>query len=876
MDVLLVYPVINCSQDTAYCYGLGYISAVLKQHGHSTQLLGLKNNTDIARLYEKINIERPKVVAFSVVSSQLNYVKKIVQHIKETSDTFVVLGGIHATLQPKCILDVNADVIIRGEYAMLELVQAIEHKIEISNIKNCCFRSNESVIINEMRPLIQDLDLLPLPDKSLDFTNRFIFSRGCVFKCTYCCNKALSNVYDEAQYFRFHSPERSIEMIHEREQTNQFSSIVFDDDTISLNKKWFYDFFALYKKHFKYSFRCNLRVGTVDEDMMKLLKECGADGIGIGIEHGNEKFRKEVLNRNITNEQIIDTFALCDKYNISHNDFIMLGFPFETKQLFFDTVNLCRKVKAKGNISIFHPYPSTDLGILCEKNKWLPDKEFFKEREEAVISYPTFSKNEIQFCHDIFDSLLHKKIFDYFDAAYYINLNRRKDRRDSFEKQCSQVNLPVERFEAIEVTIEEVDKDARRVKFYGKDNERALKYSCALSHYEIIRIAKQKGFKNVLIFEDDCIFSSDFSIIISQLVEELKTIDNKWNMFYLGGNIIERGWIPEQITQHLYRVPGLYGTHAYAINSNCYDYLLSKDKDTLEPVDLSYVQANLFKVTYSRCLAYQSSTFTSDVQSNGKECVFRDDMYNESYRNYFKDIYLNSKFNKTVSCVTRYMDRFEFLKQTLPTWQAYPFDEIIIVDWSSKEDITIYIKSLNDARLKVVRVLGQQYFNQGASWNVGMRYASSDWICGIDCDDILKSDAFFNILPLEENKFYTGLPCTCTHGMVLLSKNAWSKANGFVEIFKTWSQDDVLFYRDLQQVGYERQLSFDSNRVEHINHSDAIRFKNHEIKMSMPEAIQFNIQEESKNKDCLKGMKKYDVEVYKWVGDKFVSENICL
>jgi glycosyltransferase involved in cell wall biosynthesis len=208
---------------------------------------------------------------------------------------------------------------------------------------------------------------------------------------------------------------------------------------------------------------------------------------------------------------------------------------------------------------------------------------------------------------------------------------------------------------------------------------------------------------------------------------------------------------------------------------------------------------------------------------------------------------------------------------------VYPFTEIIIVDWSSKEeDIVSYIKSINDARLKVVRISGQQYFNQGASWNVGIRYASSEWLCGIDCDDILKHDAFSHILPLDEKKFYTGLPATCTHGMVLFSKNAWIKTQGFVEIFNTWSQDDVLFYRDLQQAGFERQLSFDSKYVEHINHDDTVRFKNHEMKMSMNDAIAFNIQRELNNKNKLKGMKKYEVQVYKWQAEQFVTENICI
>ena len=228
-------------------------------------------------------------------------------------------------------------------------------------------------------------------------------------------------------------------------------------------------------------------------------------------------------------------------------------------------------------------------------------------------------------------------------------------------------------------------------------------------------------------------------------------------------------------------------------------------------------------------------------------------------------------FTKTVSCVTRYMDRFYYLKQALPTWLIFPYDEIIIVDWSSKDnDLVPYIRELNDARIKIVQVPEQQYFNQGASWNTGVRYASSEFIQGIDCDTIFFPRAYEHVLPIEDNKFYTGLPNTHTHGTALFSKSAWTKVSGFTEIFKTWSQDDVLFYKSLEQAGYRRELSFTDYEIKHIDHDDTIRFKHHEIKMSQPDAINYNIQEELKSIDKVKGMKIYAANVYGWKNNEFV------
>lgn len=176
------------------------------------------------------------------------------------------------------------------------------------------------------------------------------------------------------------------------------------------------------------------------------------------------------------------------------------------------------------------------------------------------------------------------------------------------------------------------------------------------------------------------------------------------------------------------------------------------------------------------------------------------------------------------------MDRFSFLKQALPSWLLFPYYEIIIVDWSSKEeDIVPYIKSLNDKRVKIIRVPNQQHFNNGAAWNVGIHYACGELISGVDCDVIISPDVFQDMLPLDPKNFYTGHQFYHTYGTTLFSKAAWASVEGYTEIFRTWSQEDVLFYRSLQQAGYIHTF-FPLNKLKHIDHDNTTRFKNSEFK----------------------------------------------
>jgi len=408
-----------------YNYGVGYIASLLKKNGYAIDYITLENKEDILGLYKKIELKRPKIIAFSATTSQFTYLKDITKKIRGISNAFIVCGGMHPTLKPECIYeipDLNAIVRGEGEFPMVELAKTLESKENYLKIRNFWFKKEKEIIKNELRPLIGDLDELPFPDKDpLDYqqaidknggTNRFIFSRGCIFECPYCSNKALAELYkDKGTYFRIRSPEKAIDEIKLDASKYKFDKIFFDDDIISLDKKWFYQFFNLYRKQFKYPFMCNVRPGLIDSDMIKLLKKAGCGGVSIGIEHGNEEFRKTVLKRNITNKQIIDIYKLFNKYNITFNSGqIMVGLPFENKELFFSTVKLCRKLPLSYySIYIFFPYPGTEFGKLCEKNDWLPKKKYFIERTKATISYPNFTKDEIQSCHDIFPFLMRFK-----------------------------------------------------------------------------------------------------------------------------------------------------------------------------------------------------------------------------------------------------------------------------------------------------------------------------------------------------------------------------------------------------------------------------------------------------------------------------------
>jgi anaerobic magnesium-protoporphyrin IX monomethyl ester cyclase len=183
---------------------------------------------------------------------------------------------------------------------------------------------------------------------------------------------------------------------------------MFDDDTIHVDKKWFREFFDLYKRQVHIPFKCNIRPDIIDEEIVDLLKDAGVARVNIGVEHGNEEFRRKYLKRDMTNRQIIEAFDLFRRRNIGCYAHLMVGLPYENKRLFLDTVSLCRElpILPSNPIFIFNPYPATELGDLCEEKGWLLPKKHYREREDSITNYPFFKKEEIKLCKDAFSLLL--------------------------------------------------------------------------------------------------------------------------------------------------------------------------------------------------------------------------------------------------------------------------------------------------------------------------------------------------------------------------------------------------------------------------------------------------------------------------------------
>lgn len=185
---------------------------------------------------------------------------------------------------------------------------------------------------------------------------------------------------------------------------------------------------------------------------------------------------------------------------------------------------------------------------------------------------------------------------------------------------------------------------------------------------------------------------------------------------------------------------------------------------------------------------------------------------------------------ETTSICTSCMNRSTFLEMALPTWINQPVNNIIVLDWSSRESIKPIIDKNQNGKVILAVVSGKEFFNKSKTDNLKARltkFHDSKYFLSIDCDVIIK-DGFFENHPMLDLCFFSGDIDNKTHGTHLISYENFMKVNGHNEALEGWGWDDVDFYRRLRSsVKWQR---FTRGFLEHIPHDDSIRVENYPIK----------------------------------------------
>jgi predicted glycosyltransferase involved in capsule biosynthesis len=181
---------------------------------------------------------------------------------------------------------------------------------------------------------------------------------------------------------------------------------------------------------------------------------------------------------------------------------------------------------------------------------------------------------------------------------------------------------------------------------------------------------------------------------------------------------------------------------------------------------------------------------------------------------------------ENITIATTCMNRIDFLKKSLITWLELPFKKIIIVDWSSDENVKDCLVDdlFFDERIEVHRVEEQQFYEHSKARNYKMSLCEG-WVLSIDCD-VMLSPMFAKHLVLNESCFYRAISNTVDKslkGTSLFTKELYDKVGGANEILHGWGSEDIDLYNRMKEIATEKDIHY--LNMKHIEHDDELRVK---------------------------------------------------
>jgi anaerobic magnesium-protoporphyrin IX monomethyl ester cyclase len=398
--------IIVCNRLTEYL-GIEIISALLKRAGHEVQLIfepdvltagfvrglpqGLAKHVDSAqRTARRVVAAAPDLVLFPSEINSFDWCARVGKAIKEQlPDVWLLHGGFHATSTPEdCISRDGVDMLCQGEgdHAVPELIEALAAGRDHRKIPNIWVKDPDGTIHrNSPRPLIQDLDSLPYPDKDLYYDvlpglqkeYMCVASRGCHWACSFCFYTTLYDLYGQEGFLRARSPGHVIGELKVAKEKYDIEYVVFHDDIFPTSLKWLKEFAPLYKEEIGLPFSCITHPQLIREETADLLGEMGCKYVIMGSQTVNEGSRApEVINRTESSEEIAAAVRRLKKWGV----FVLLdhifGIPGETQKDQEDALRFYVDTGADVIKPFFLSYfPGTDLSRRANEAKTAVDEE---------------------------------------------------------------------------------------------------------------------------------------------------------------------------------------------------------------------------------------------------------------------------------------------------------------------------------------------------------------------------------------------------------------------------------------------------------------------------------------------------------------------
>jgi anaerobic magnesium-protoporphyrin IX monomethyl ester cyclase len=330
-------------------------------------------------LQKKIDAFKPDVIALSTMTATFDSAVNLLR--KVTYDAKVIVGGVHPTIaSDDCLAQDVIDIACVGEAddTFLELLDLMDKGEDYYHVKSMNFKLPDGKIIkNPIAPRVE-LNDLPTPDWGL-FDARHLFrpfdgeiyqgsfysqARGCPMQCTYCVDPTIAEITGgRKNYFRIQDPQVTFNQLSELKEQFNATWFKFVDDTFLMPQISHLEELRDLIAPLNIMFGCSVMPNTIREDKVKLAVEMGCVAMSVGIESGNDEVRRSV-KRFYRNDNVVKKLKMAQSYGIRVSTFNIIGFPGETRENVFETIELNRQIGSNAaNAYVLYPYHGTPIAV---------------------------------------------------------------------------------------------------------------------------------------------------------------------------------------------------------------------------------------------------------------------------------------------------------------------------------------------------------------------------------------------------------------------------------------------------------------------------------------------------------------------------------
>lgn len=445
-------------------FGVRSLSAFLNQHGYSTRVVFLPGGVEKYKYgctqgyrYEQSILDQvvelcldANLVCVSFMSNYLDRATQLCLTVKSALQLPIIVGGIHPTVFPEsCLKFADLICVGEGEETLLEVVRKLEAGEDCSDVRNLVLKKEGRLIRNPIRPLIEDLDILPYYDfgpedhfiydivsRSLrpmtaellqrsfplephvegSFSDAYertvsyktMTTRGCPHHCTYCAEKTLSDIYRDLgqSYLRKRSIPHIIGELKWAIQAMPLigSIFLFDDTFLVRSEQEIRKFAEVYKREINLPMHIQASPTTVSKGKMDALVDAGLVFVEMGIQSTSER-GKELYKRFVSTEKILSAAELLNHYRRWINPpcyHVIIDNPWETSQDVVETLHVI--------LQLPRPFWLKRASLVCFPGTAL----YTKAQEEGLLL------TEEDYRREIYNKHLHQPKGRYVNFLMYL------------------------------------------------------------------------------------------------------------------------------------------------------------------------------------------------------------------------------------------------------------------------------------------------------------------------------------------------------------------------------------------------------------------------------------------------------------------------